>query len=121
MVASPSDYRWSSHKGNSGLAPNALLTPHPEYQALAVDERARHAAYQCLFTTGDDPAFLIAIRDATNGGFALVSEQLKCMLPAGTRKRLERRPSGPAARAASGTDTALSQLEFELGLRPRTS
>jgi len=120
MVASPSDYRWSSHKGNSGLAPNELLTPHPEYQALAVDERARHAAYRGLFTAGDDPAFLIAVRDATNGGFALVGEQLKSMLPAGARKRLERRPPGPAAREGSGAETALSQLEFELGLRPRT-
>jgi len=121
IVASPSTYRWSSHNGNSGLAPNELLTPHPEYLALAIDESARHAAYRNLFAAGDDPAFLTAVREATNGGYALVGEQLKSTLPAATRLRLERRPPGPAARQASETDTALNQLEFELGLRPRTS
>src|SRR5262245_55096917 len=30
MVTAPTAYRWSSYNGNSGLAPNRLLTPHPE-------------------------------------------------------------------------------------------
>jgi len=33
MVASASDYPWSSHNGNAGRAANRLLTPHPEYLA----------------------------------------------------------------------------------------
>jgi len=120
MTASPWAYRWSSHNGNSGLAFNELLTPHAEYIALADDEGPRHEAYRDLFAAGDDPAFLLAIRDATNGGYAMISERLKSTLPASAQRRLERRAPGPAGRGESEKDKALSQLELGLGLRPRT-
>src|SRR5436309_11054995 len=108
------------HNGNAGRASNQLLTPHTEYLALAADETSRHAAYRGLFAVGDEPAFLAAIRDATNGGFALVGEQLKSMLPADTQRRLERRPPGPRAKTVPQPDNVSSELELELGLRPRT-
>lgn len=120
MVASASAYLWSSHNGNAGRASNKLLTPHTEYLALAADEMSRHAAYQGLFAAGDEPAFLAAIRDATNGGFALVGEQLKSRLPADTQRRLERRPPGPRARVVPEPDHVSAELDLELGLRPRT-
>jgi putative transposase len=121
MVASTSAYRWSSHNGNTGQAFDQLLTPHPEYLALGMDETSRHAAYSGLFAAGDDPAFLAAIRDATNGGFALVSEQLKATLPAETQRRLERRAPGPRAKTAPRVQHVTGELELELGLRRRTS
>jgi putative transposase len=121
MVASVSIYRWSSYNGNSGQASSQLLTPHPEYLALGLDETSRHAAYKDLFAVGDEPAFLAAIRDATNGGFALVGERLKATLPADMQRRLERRPPGPGAKAAPRAERVSGELELELGLRPRTS
>jgi REP-associated tyrosine transposase len=121
MVAAASGYRWSSHNGNAGRASNKLLTPHAEYLALAADEGARHLAYKTLFDAGDDPAFLTAIRDATNGGFALVSEQLKSTLPEDQKRRLERRLPGPRAKAVPAPDAVSCELELELGLRPRTN
>ena len=118
MVPSAGDYRWSSHDGNAGRVSNTLLTAHPEYLALAPDHTSRHAAYAGLFGVDDEPAFLAAIRDATNGGFALIGERLKARLPPNLQRRLERRPPGPPPRAAGHPS---SQIEFELGLRPRTN
>ena len=120
MVPSACDYRWSSHNGNAGRVSNQLLTQHAEYLALAADENARRLAYQGLFAAGDQPGFLAAIREATNGGFALVSEKLKASLPADQQRRLERRPPGPRAKSVPQRDDISAELELELGLRPRT-
>ena len=119
MVRSAAEYRWSSHNGNAGQASNRLLTQHVEYLALASDERARHLAYQPLVAAGDEPALLAAIRDATNGGFALVSEQLKSLLPADQQRRLERKAPGPRAKSVPEDDDVSAELAYELGLRPR--
>jgi putative transposase len=121
MVSSVAAYRWSSYNGNVGRAANMLLTPHPEYLALATTDERRYTAYRELCAADDDPAFLAAIRDATNGGFALIGEQLKSTLPADQQRRLERKPPGPPAKSNAASDRAHAQLEFELGLRPRTS
>jgi len=117
MVASASAYRWSSHNGNMGYVANQLLTPHAEYLALALDATARHTAYRDLFATADEPTFLAAVRDATNGGFALVGEHLKSALPEAAQRRLERRPPGPPPRLEHYQD----DISAELGLRPRIS
>jgi|SRR6185295_15642413 len=121
MVASAGDYSWSSHNGNAGRASNKLLTPHPEYVALARNYTLRFTAYENLFALDDEPTFLAAIRDATHGGYALVGERLKASLPEDLRARLERKPPGPRPTPRSeGSDLTL-ELGFEFGLRPRTS
>ena len=120
MVRCVDGYRWSSHEGNCGRTSNTLLSPHPEYLALAAEETSRHAAYQDLFAAGGDPAFLAAIRDATNGGFALVGEELKAKLPADVRGRLERKPPGPRPNPKTETKSLAAEMELELGLRPGT-
>jgi putative transposase len=111
MVPSAGSYRWSSYDGNAGQARNRLLTPHPEYLALAANDVARYAAYQDLFAAGDDPTFLTAIRDATNGGFALVSKDLKARLPADVVRRLERKPPGPRPQTKPESRSS-AQLEY---------
>lgn len=118
MVPSAGDYRWSSHNGNTGRVCNTLLTAHPEYVALSADETSRHSAYEGLFTTDDEPAFLAAIRDATHGGYALVGERLKACLPENMLARLERKPPGPRPKPQSHRTL---EIELELGLRPRTN
>jgi putative transposase len=118
MVSCASEYRWSSHNSNAGRGFNELLTPHAEYLALAPNETSRHAAYQGLFVAGAEPAFLAAIRDATNGGFALVGEELKSRLPADTRRRLERKPPGPRPEAEENLP---ADIQLEIGLRPRSN
>jgi putative transposase len=118
MVASPSQYPWSSHDGNAGRVSSKLLTPHSEHLAFAAEESSRHAAYRELFAGGDDPAFLAEIRDATNGGFALIGEELRSRLPADTQRRLERRPPGP--RPEVGQERGRG-IQLEIGLRPRSN
>ena len=120
MVRAASEYDWSSHNGNAGKAANPLLTPHPEYEALGSSPRVRHAAYEALCATCDGPAFLASIRDATNGGFALVSERLKSTLPADQQRRLARKPPGPPRTPKAEAPDQLVQLQLEIGLRPRT-
>ena len=121
MVPSAGDYRWSSHNGNIGRVSNTLLTAHPEYLALSADETSRRTAYEGLFAADDEPAFLAAIRDATHGGFGLVSERLKSTLPENVQARLERKPPGPRPKDSIAPNDRSLALEFELGLRPRTS
>ena len=121
MTPSPSAYPWSSHSGNAGYALNKLLSPHPEYLALGVDEASRVSAYRTLFSGQEELEFLGAIRDATNGGYALIGEKLKSALPGHMRRRLERKPPGPQGSGKLDPRSAANQLNLELGLRPRTS
>jgi len=51
--------------------------PHPIDCGLAESEEARCACYRTLFADQIPQAELTAIRDATNGGFALGSERFK--------------------------------------------
>jgi putative transposase len=110
MVPSARDYPWSSHDGNSGAACNKLLTPHVEFLALGLEETGRHKAYLGLFSVEDDPAFLAEIRDATNGGFALVGDRLRSTLPADQRRRLARRLPGPQGKASPQPDGRQAEL-----------
>lgn len=75
MVADPSDYRWSSYRANAFGEPNALITPHPRYMALAKAQAERQTEYLRLFEGEMTNAELARIRDAANGGFALGSAQ----------------------------------------------
>lgn len=120
MVTSVCAYRWSSHNGNAGHTSNKMLTPHPEYLALGAEEGSRHSAYQGLFAAADDPAFLAAIRDATNGGFALIGDELKARLPADVLRRLQRKPPGPPPKPRTQSQDSHDQIELELGLHPGT-
>jgi putative transposase len=112
MVAAASDYRWSSHGGNSGTVKNPLLTPHCEYLALSHEEGPRRQAYRQLFDQAEDPRFLQTIREATNSGFPLLGEELKTRLAA-TGRQLEPRKPGPAPKAADASPDLLSrELQF---------
>jgi putative transposase len=111
MVTAAAMYEWSSHEVNAGRVDDPVISPHAEYLALSSDPHARRAAYAQLFRTGDDPQFLAEIRDATNGGYPLLGEQLKASL-AVPKERLERSRPGPAPREeqASGDGSTAGLL-----------
>ena len=111
MVATPSDYRWSSFHANSGRMQSTMLAPHAEYGALALEQSERYSAYQGLFSGAEDPLLLAAIRDATDGGYALLGDDMKAKL-AESGRRLER---GKLGRRAEKTTTT-EELALELGL-----
>ena len=77
IVDKPVAYPWSSHAANSGAQDDASLSPHAEFDALALNRERRFAAYRALFADKMDESLLMAIRDATNGGYPLVSDAFK--------------------------------------------
>src|SRR5260221_14618638 len=96
MVVAPDAHPWSSYAGNMALRRDALLTPHAEYLALGHDETSRLRAYAGLLTDADEPGFLKTVREATDAGYPLVANRLKCELEkAGAR--LEPGRPGPRA------------------------
>jgi putative transposase len=71
MVEHPADYRWSSYRANAQGEENALVQPHERYLALGPTPAVRQANYRELFRHELDPGMIDAIRNATNGNFAL--------------------------------------------------
>ncbi|HEX7052319.1 MAG TPA: hypothetical protein VF211_00115 [Burkholderiales bacterium] len=101
LIPFPAAHPWSSHAVNTGSAEDSLVAPHVEYEALAGDAQKRRAAYLELFAAGEDPDFVKQIRDATNGGYPMVSEEMKASLAMRVGRRLERRKPGPRAAGAA--------------------
>lgn len=95
LVASPERYRWSSYHGNVGRISNKALMPHVEYLALSETASGRHAAYEQLLSEAEEPEFLAAVREATNGGLVLATDASKARLELLTGRRLEHRKPGP--------------------------
>jgi putative transposase len=73
MVDAPSDYPWSSHRGNALGQQNDLLTPHSLYMRLGADAMARQAAYRHLFSETLSDEALGRIRQAGKGNRPLGS------------------------------------------------
>ena len=98
MVDHPRDYRWSSYAANTGMREETMVKPHCEYLALSEHLVARQAAYRGLFETPLNEGVIKAIRDATYGGYALVSDAFKSRFGVKT----ERRKPGPRAEMPQG-------------------
>jgi len=52
LAADPSDYRWSSYRGNALGEPDALLTPHDGFAELGVTPGQRQRVYQAFVGEG---------------------------------------------------------------------
>jgi putative transposase len=87
LVAHPADYRWSSYRANAQGESNALLTPHPLYDALGTDAASRQAAYRELFRHELEAGLVDEIRRATNGNFALGNEGFAAQVTAALGRR----------------------------------
>ena len=90
MVEHPRSYQWSSYGFNAELHPSTLLRPHFEYLALGADDVQRASAYEAFLQSVLEPADLMQIRSAVNGGFALGSERFKSEVSAMLARRVER-------------------------------
>ena len=77
LARAPEDYPWSSHRHYALGEENALLSAHPEYQALGTGGVERQSAYRDLFTNSVDEAGLREIRETVNRGWPLGSERFK--------------------------------------------
>jgi len=93
MVARPGDYRWSSYRANAEGDASPLLTPHPDYLALAPDALARRRFYRMMFGLSLDRSAIAEIRAMTRGGYAFGSDEFKERLGAASG-----RPMAPQRR-----------------------
>ena len=109
MVPSADAYPWSSYAGNSGARENKLLTPHAEYLALGETAETRLPAYRALFQTPLKTELVVAMREATYGGYPLAGSALKTQLIA-AGWRVEPGKPGPKARAEMAGDPISADL-----------
>jgi putative transposase len=100
MAAMPGDYPWSSWRAHAAGADDPLLTEHALYRGLGAAPAERQAAYRALFDDALDPAFVDAVRAATNGGWALGDERFQRQIAEALGRRVTPAPVGrpPAAR-----------------------
>jgi putative transposase len=97
LCGNPRDYEWSSHRANADGSFGPLITPHREYQRLAIDAANRGVAYKELFASPLSAAKLDEIRTATNGNFALGNESFRAALEVRLGRRVTPgRPGRPA-------------------------
>ena len=91
LVAHPAQYPWSSYLANAEGAESALITPHPQYLAMAESFQDRRDAYRAMFAQDLPAEDLREIRDAITGGFALGSAVLHGLLESHTGMRSQRK------------------------------
>ena len=108
MVCHPDEYPWSSYAANA-MRDDPLLTPHPEYVALALDPAIRRSAYERMLEDVDDDGFLTDVREATHSGYPMVGHRLKSELEK-QGVRFERGKPGPRDESAAGADDDSAQL-----------
>ena len=88
MVGHPSEYPWSSYRGNAMGKEIKLLTPHPQYKSLGSTSDARQQAYRALFRGRMAERTLEEIREATNKAWVLGSDHFKEQIEAAANRRL---------------------------------
>jgi putative transposase len=104
MVQAPGDYPWSSYRCNALGVGDPVVVPHSIYCALAEGEEARRARYLSLFADEIPEGDLTAIRDATNGGFALGSERFQRQIASMVGRRTWPGKSGRPRKEAPDDD-----------------
>ena len=75
LVKNAADYSWSSHRNSAFGIRNSLVTPHEIFAALGRDDDERRAAYAALFAEPIPAREIEKIREATNKGWPLGSDE----------------------------------------------
>ena len=88
LVVYPEAYRWSSYHRNALGVADALVTPHPLYQKLGVDEDERRLAYRRLVADDVDEDAATRIRNATEQGVVLGDRRFRESIAALLRRRV---------------------------------
>ncbi|HEY5046454.1 MAG TPA: transposase [Rhizomicrobium sp.] len=94
LVKHPRLWRWSSYRASAEGKPDALLTPHALYRALARSRADRAKAYRALFREKPAEESLDALRIATNGGWALGGERFRREIAKAAGRRATPLPRG---------------------------
>ena len=94
LAAHPRDYPWSSYRAHADGEKDELVSDHALYRELGRTAAAREAEYRALFRAKLADGFVEALRQATNGGWALGGERFKRQIAKAVGRRVEPAPKG---------------------------
>ncbi|MGK0501129.1 MAG: putative transposase [Oceanicoccus sp.] len=89
MVDHPSEYPWSSYRGNAMGKEIKILTPHSSYRQLGKAQEDRQQAYRTLFRGRIAERTLAEIREATNKAWVLGDNRFKEEIKAMASRQIE--------------------------------
>lgn len=102
IVGHPSGYRWSSYAAHSRGTADRLVGKHALYRGLGRNDAERQGAYRDLFRDALDGGFVDALRQATNGGWALGDERFKREIARALGRRVSPHPRGRPRKPGTG-------------------
>ena len=94
MVASPRDFRWSSHRHHIGLASDKLVKQHALYWELGDTPFGREAAYAAMVEDGLDRRTHDELTTSTLKGWALGSDTFISKVQKNTPRRVVKDRAG---------------------------
>ena len=107
MVATPSDYRWSSYAANAAERHDPLVSEHPAYYALGATVSERQLAYRSLFDMPAAPDKVDTIRLYLRRQHALGSSRFKDAIERQLARRVGPAKVGRPRKQPQSTETAL--------------
>ncbi len=110
MVTHPSEYPWSSYRGNALGKKISLLTTHGTYRQLGKTAEERQAAYRALFRGRMAERTLEEIRDATNKGWVLGEGRFKEQIKQEANRRVSSLGRGGDRKSKKYRQLAKNQL-----------
>ena len=104
MVAHPREYPWSSYLSHAEGKIDKLITDHALYITLGKENEERQAGYRALFKAHMSEATLVAVRDATNKGWALGNDRFMEELATAVSRRIAPLPKGRPRKDKDGSE-----------------
>jgi putative transposase len=103
MVDHPRNYRWSSYRAHAEAKDDPLAQFHDSFRRLGRSLDERQSAWRALIREKLDPAFVAALRAATNGGWAMGGVRFRKEIEEAAMRRAAPLPPGPRPSAAHDT------------------
>ena len=94
MVAYPGEFPWSSYGANAEGKADALMSPHPLYCSLGMEDSERRTAYRQLVAEPLHEQGLAAVRECTNKGWALGGDSFQAEITVSAKRRATPLPKG---------------------------
>ncbi len=102
MVEHPRNYRWSSYRAHGEGKVDPLARFHPSFFRLGRGVEERQQCYRTLIREKLDPAFVEALRQATNGGWALGEGRFAKEIAKAAKRRAAPLPPGRRPAGSKG-------------------
>ena len=118
LVASPADYRWSSHHHHACGAEDTIIREHPWYLKLGTTQLARQLAYHEWFQQPQDDEAAAGSRSAADRNLALGDDRLEDEIERSLRDAASQATSSPGA-GKSGARGGSRETRVSAEMHPR--